>query len=295
MWAIQHRWGDRVGDVRPIGGDWRAPCARAVDAELSFAGASVRGAAHAVNEDSWLAEPPVFLVADGMGGHEAGDRASAIIADEFARLIDAGQPDARAVRDCVARCHAQVLALSSGSARAPGSTLIAAVLLEHDGIPHWLIVNVGDSRAYRWTNGRVEQLSCDHSVVQELVDAGEIESVVARLHPERNVITRAIGIDNASEPDYSLIPVVAGTSLLLCSDGLTTEVDEAAIVGCFAQAANATDVARRLLDQAVEAGHRDDATVVVIEVRGALDQEGDQSGAGHQLTDVDTLPHGAPR
>lgn len=230
----------------------------------TFGGSTHAGRVRAVNEDGWLASPPVFLVADGMGGHRAGDVASAVVVRRFDDLVRRGAVSVADVERCIADCDEEIEALGDGSGPAPGSTLVAAVEVEADGHAFWLVANVGDSRAYAWSGGRLEQLSHDHSRVQELVDAGEIDGAAALTHPERHVVTRALGAIRGAQVDYLLIPVGAVEAILLCSDGVTTELDDSAIARLLGRDADPHSAAEAIVAAAVDAGGRDNVTAVVV-------------------------------
>ncbi|MEO7122596.1 MAG: protein phosphatase 2C domain-containing protein, partial [Lacisediminihabitans sp.] len=195
--------------------------------DFEFAAHSDRGAVRKLNEDSYLAAPPLFVVADGMGGHAFGDRASQAAVAAFAGLFDsaaAARPDE--VLDAVRRANEAVLALTAGpdlQGQVSGTTLVgvAFVQLEADAGQHWMAFNVGDSRVYGWDGRALKQLSVDHSVVQEMVDAGEITRAQADHHPLRNVVTRALGADEEVDADVWLLPAAGHQTFLLCSDGLT--------------------------------------------------------------------------
>ena len=189
------------------------------------------GRVRSVNEDAYLAEAPVYLVADGMGGHARGDVASRTVVETFRRHLEAGVPSSpEQVLDAIHSSNDAVRALSGegeeGTAVA-GTTLAGVALVDAgDGAGfHWMAFNVGDSRIYSWDGRTLEQLSVDHSAVQELVDAGLIRADEAERHPERNVITRAIGADEFVDPDIWLIPAAGRQVFLICSDGLSKEVD----------------------------------------------------------------------
>lgn len=259
---------------------------------LSFGAASHPGAVRRVNEDGWFAEPPVFVVADGMGGHRAGDVASAIVVDRFAAMVRSGVVTAATVEACLADCQDRIAALDAGDASAsPGSTAVVAAYLVEDAVGYWLVANVGDSRAYVWQHDRLEQISRDHSVVQELVDAGQLDPLDALTHPERHVITRALGAVQDSPADYSWVPAVAGSRVLLCSDGVTTELDDATLARLLSGDQSDSDIAATIVAAAVDAGGRDNATAVVVTVGGppvdATDTAGRTPGREPQ---TDTLP-----
>lgn len=259
---------------------------------LSFGAASHPGAVRQVNEDGWFAEPPVFLVADGMGGHRAGDVASAIVVDTFQSMARRGNVDAPAVEACLEQCQKLISALANDEApSAPGSTVVVAVHLREGDADYWLLANVGDSRAYVWQPDEFEQVSRDHSVVQELIDSGDLDPRDASTHPERHVITRALGAVQDSPADYSLVPASAGSKLLLCSDGVSTELDDATLARLLATQRSDEETAAMIVAAAVDAGGRDNATAVVVSVPGADLVDVSTLGRGlSSAPETDTLP-----
>ena len=132
--------------------------------------------------------------------------------------------------------------------------------------PYFAVFNVGDSRVYRWFEGEFEQVTVDHSVVQELVDAGAITRRQADHHPDSNVITRAVGFNEPPMPDYWMLPIEAGLRMLACSDGLTKELEADRIQALVSAASPPDATAQALVQEALEAGGRDNVTVVVIDV-----------------------------
>lgn len=247
--------------------------------EFEFAAHSDRGAVRKLNEDSYLVAPPLFVVADGMGGHSFGDRASQAAIGAFAGVFDpasAASPDV--VLDTIRLANEAVLALTAGpelEGTVSGTTLVGVAFVEL-GIgagQHWMVFNVGDSRVYGWDGRSLSQVSVDHSAVQEMVDAGEITRVEAGQHPLRNVVTRALGADSEVDADVWLVPAVGRQTFLLCSDGLTKELsdDEIARIIVFHNAASTEDdelaptLAERLVNAAIAAGGSDNVTVVVVE------------------------------
>ena len=253
--------------------------------------ASDPGRDRLINEDAWLATTPVFLVADGMGGHRAGNVASSIVVEKFDALARSGRVDADAVGACLSKCEAAIIDRIEGSVdAAPGTTLVAAIAVSLTGEAYWLIVNIGDSRAYQWADGSLQQLTKDHSVVQELIDAGEITEQQAHLHPERHVITRALGALEDSPADYSLIPMVAGSRILLCSDGVTSELGDEELAHVLSLGEPASEAARNVVARAVAAGGHDNVTAVVISVLGDADQPEETEGRAHlQTQEEDTI------
>ncbi|WP_435743439.1 PP2C family protein-serine/threonine phosphatase [Nocardioides sp. SYSU DS0663] len=245
--------------------------------ELHHGTATDVGLVREVNEDSFLAAPPVFVVADGMGGHQGGDVASAIVVEEFARLADDGYDPhrgAEAIAATLARCGQRIAeygaAQRARGATGPqaGTTAVVALLVEDAGEPKWLLANLGDSRVYRFAGGRLEQVSVDHSLVQELVDAGAITAEDAAVHPERHVITRALSGSEPAEADYFLLPLPSAERLVLCSDGISGMISDEEMAAVLGRADDPRDAADQLVAAALAAGGRDNATVVVVDVVG---------------------------
>jgi serine/threonine protein phosphatase PrpC len=222
------------------------------------------GRKRAVNEDSLLATSPVFIVADGMGGHEAGDRASAAVVQEFVQLT--GREVVLAdVTAAVDRAHSMVQEIADGTLRGAGSTLTGVVLVRHDGVLQWLVVNVGDSRVYRMRGQDLAQLTIDHSLAQQLVSQGKLRADEVATFAKRNVITRAVGAPD-SPADYWLVPVVSGDRLLVCSDGLTGELVDEAILAGLTLGGGTDQTVDLLLARALESGGRDNISLIVVDV-----------------------------
>jgi serine/threonine protein phosphatase PrpC len=234
------------------------------------------GLVREVNEDAFLAAPPVFVVADGMGGHDGGDVASRIVVEEFQRLADTGYDPAHGADQAaatLAECQRRISEygaqrVASGQARAHAGTTVVAALLVDDGGPQWLLVNLGDSRVYRLAGERLEQVSVDHSLVQEMVDAGTLTPEDAAHHPERHVITRALGGPEPAQADYFLLPLASAERLLLCSDGISGMIGDDEIAEVLIGADDPRDAADQLVERALAAGGRDNATAVVVDVVG---------------------------
>jgi len=245
--------------------------------DLHHGASSDIGLVRKVNEDSFLVAPPVFVVADGMGGHSGGDVASQMVVEEFQRLAEHYDParGAEQVADTFARAQSRIVdygnahrTLSPGWHA--GTTAVVAVLVDDNGVTKWLLANLGDSRIYRITEGRLEQISVDHSVVQELVDSGEITVAEAAVHPERHVITRALGSPEGIDPDFFLLPLASVERLLLCSDGVTGMIEDEEIETILESVPDPRDAADALVAAAVAAGGRDNATAVVVDVVGLV-------------------------
>jgi protein phosphatase len=233
---------------------------------LSWAALSDTGYRRSVNEDSLLARSPIFAVADGMGGHTAGDFASTAVVTRLAEKVrvdfvtEAALTEA--LRDAVGDMGRGVGQTDLGT----GTTVTGIALTLADGSPYWLVFNIGDSRVYSFRDGTLEQLTVDHSIVQELLDAGAITPEEAEVHPHSNVITRAVGFNEDPVPDYFLFPIVAGSRLLVCSDGLTKELTEHGIRYYLGEGSSPLDAAQQLMDAALGNGGRDNVTVVVVDV-----------------------------
>jgi protein phosphatase len=249
--------------------------------ELHHGAATDVGLVREVNEDAYLAAPPVFVVADGMGGHEGGDVASRIVVEEFGALADAGydphrgaEAIAATLRSCQDRIEEYGAAQRAGGARRfhAGTTVVVALLVEDAAEPKWLLANLGDSRIYRFAGGRLEQVSVDHSVVQELVDAGAISRDDAAVHPERHVITRALGNLEGLGADYFLLPLPSVDRLLLCTDGITGMVGDAELAAILAGVDDPRDAADQMVAAALAAGGKDNATAVVVDVVGLANE-----------------------
>jgi PPM family protein phosphatase len=236
------------------------------DIRLSVAALTDVGLHRSANEDSYLADSPVFLVADGMGGYEAGDRASAAVVAAFRRSVHGPLfPTLEDVREALIEADAGVAEVSEQTARGSGSTVSGLVLVEHEGTPHWLVFNIGDSRVYRHVGSYLEQLTVDHSLGQELIDRGELRPEELTSFPDRNVITRAIGAAD-STADSWLLPVANGERILICSDGLSSEVEDEAIRAILTMSGRPEAAAEALVRRAKANGGRDNITVVVLDV-----------------------------
>jgi serine/threonine protein phosphatase PrpC len=227
-----------------------------------------RGLRRETNEDSFIAADPVFAVADGMGGHEAGEVASGICVRTLAGILqlDGGG------RDVTAGVVQQYLfAADTGIREATGSragtTLSGVVAVEQLGVPYWLVLNIGDSRTYRLSHGQLAQLSVDHSEVQELLDAGQISRAQAAVHPRRHVVTRALGTGDEAEADYWLLPIQDGDRILVCSDGLTGELDDDQIARILTSEAGPQAAVDELIEAALRSGGRDNVTAIVVDAQ----------------------------
>jgi protein phosphatase len=229
------------------------------------------------NEDCAFARAPVFVVADGMGGAQAGEVASRLAVETFAQgLPDAGTAEERlSQRAQEANRRIYELATAHHERAGMGTTLTAAFLTDSE----LAIAHVGDSRAYLFRDGSLERLTQDHSLVDELVRRGKLTEEQAAEHPQRSIITRALGPEPTVEIDTWTYPVRAGDVLLLCSDGLTSMVPEERLEQILASAPDLKAAAQALIDEANAAGGRDNITVVlsrIEDVAAATDGDTDQ-------------------
>jgi protein phosphatase len=214
------------------------------------------------NEDSLLADNNVFMVADGMGGHNAGEVASLMAVEqlrEAAGSIIAETDLVQALEQANEVIYAE--SMTNHLHHGMGTTLAAMVVLENNTL---VVAHVGDSRVYMWNEGALSRLSKDHSYVQELVDEGIVSIEEARTHPRRNIVTRALGIDADVEVEANTFPVTVGAWYVLCSDGLVDEISDADIAKVLERCTSPHEAAQALVDAANAAGGRDNITVIVV-------------------------------
>jgi len=248
---------------------------------LAWAGVTDVGRKRKANEDSLIAASPIFAVADGMGGHLAGDRASDAVVTRLAELMPADYVQTAQIERALDRATQDIEIVSDGSELGVGTTVTGAVLTLVGGDPYFAVFNIGDSRVYAFEGNELAQVTVDHSLVQELVDAGIITPAQAINHPEGNVITRAVGFQARPMPDYWMVPARTGLRLVICSDGLTGEVVDARIRLHLAAGLSVAETASALVDAARASGDRDNVTVIVLEVVEGVEDEA-YTNAGHR-------------
>jgi serine/threonine protein phosphatase PrpC len=219
------------------------------------------------NEDSYLAEENLYVVADGMGGHNAGEVASALAVTTLKAGARSGINSVERFRELVQQANTAIYtaSLDDSTQSGMGTTLTALSIVAGEE-PRVLVANVGDARTYMWRNGALTRLSVDHSYVQELVNEGIITPEEARVHPRRNIVTRALGIDRSVVVDVFSHLVRTGDRIVLCSDGLVDEVSDADIAVVLGQHSDPQDTAEALVMVANTAGGRDNTTVIVVDV-----------------------------
>lgn len=219
---------------------------------MGAAAATHTGRVRDGNEDAWAMSGSAWVVADGMGGHSGGEVAARAAADAALAADPA---------HAVEVAHRAVLDATTPQLADMGTTLVHAVLVDGDLQVHW----AGDSRAYLLDAGGLHPLTRDHNQAEELRALGHLTDEQARVHPGQYRLTRALGLGRPVSPEAGAVTVAAHGRLLLCSDGLTSELDDDAVARLLA-AGEPDEAARRLVDSAVDAGGRDNVTVVVVDL-----------------------------
>ena len=256
--------------------------------EFRWGAATDVGRVRTNNEDSLITSDHLFAVADGMGGHQGGEVASDLALHTLEAMFT--EPTTEGLLEAARGANDAVLerASTDSDLHGMGTTLVAIAPMDgHDGVV-W--VNVGDSRLYLLRDGDLTQISEDHSLVQEAVRAGDLSPEEAQTHPQRNIVTRALGIDPNVTIDGDTIDSVPGDRYLLCSDGLYDYVDDARIAATLRRIEDPSETSRELVRLANEAGGRDNITVIIVDV------EGDDSAAldASQRIDEQTAEGHAP-
>lgn len=231
--------------------------------QLMWGARSDVGCVRPHNEDSYLVQSPLFCVCDGMGGHAAGEVASSIAVETIAKTAPQSA-DAARLAAAVEAANAAVIEAALNGLGKPGMGCTATcAYIENDTLA---IAHVGDSRAYLLHEGTLIRVTRDHSYVEELVDAGEITADEARVHPNRSVITRALGSDPAMYADHFTLHIEEGDRLILCSDGLSSMIPDSDIENIATQSSSAQICVDNLVDAALAAGGHDNVTVVVVDL-----------------------------
>ena len=226
------------------------------------------GRQRSANEDSFFVRTPIFVVADGMGGAQAGEVASKAAADAFDRDLPSGAPE-RFLRETIEAANREIheLAREDPSRAGMGTTITAVVVdAEREEV---VIGHVGDSRAYRLRAGKLERLTRDHSLVEEMRRKGQLTDAQAEDHPQRSIITRALGPEPEVEVDVQTVPAKPGDVFLICSDGLTTMLPEEEISRLLGGATTMDAAVRGLIDEANSSGGRDNITAIAFRLEDA--------------------------
>jgi PPM family protein phosphatase len=254
----------------------------------AFATATHTGRVRRKNEDAYYAEPPLFAVADGMGGALAGELASRISVQTLGELVSEGSDEER-LAETIRLANRRVAERATSDPRASGmgSTVTAALVGTHAVT----FAHVGDSRAYLWRGGVLTRLSDDHSLVAEWVRAGALAPEEAAQHPQRSVITRALGADWQVDVDVWTTPARAGDVILLCTDGLSGFVDEAAVARTLSEHDDLDAAVRALVDAANATGGEDNITAVALRLEN--DDAQGESAPGEETGDLVPVEAGA--
>ena len=232
---------------------------------IRWGGASDRGLRRPENQDAMYADIGLFVVADGMGGHLGGSVASSLAV----KTVAANSPSTPAELLAAVR-HANQVVHHRSTAHADltgmGTTLCAIAVVQQDDNRVWCLVNVGDSRVYRYQAGELTQLTIDHNFVAEMIRAGDLTVEQAADHPRRNTLTRAIGVEPEVAVDDWILELTGNDRFLLCTDGVTNELDSSDISELLNIDEHPSDVARALVRQANDRGGRDNSTALVVDV-----------------------------
>ncbi len=245
------------------------PSANRVHSGTMFGSRTDIGCVREHNEDSLVVAPPLYAVADGMGGHAAGEVASEVAVRSLAENAPS-TVDSEGLGNAVMTANYAVINAAQEKGRNGMGTTMTAALLERDKLA---IAQVGDSRAYLLHQGTLQQITRDHSLMADMIEAGEITPEEARVHPQRSVITRALGSDPDMQPDLYEINVSAGDRLLLCSDGLTTMLEDNEIEKILIRTRDPQRCASILVNEAIAAGGHDNVTVIVVDVEGDRERQ----------------------
>ncbi|WP_435744125.1 PP2C family protein-serine/threonine phosphatase [Microbacterium sp. PMB16] len=240
---------------------------------LSWAGVTDQGRRRETNQDAFLADYPLFIVADGMGGHAGGEIASRSTVSRLQAVVEAGTVSRPTIENALELAIGDIADHPETTDEGTGTTLTGVYLDEDGDEPQWVSLNIGDSRVYLLRDDRLIQVTTDHSVVQELIAAGKLSPEEAEGHPYSNVITRAVGASELTAPDYVTIDVRPGDRFVICSDGLTKELTDYGIQHFLRENAEPGPAVDAMLAAALENGGRDNVTLVIVQVSA----EGDES------------------
>jgi len=234
------------------------------------------GRQRSANEDSYFTRGPLFVVADGMGGAQAGEVASKAAAESFDGALPDGPPE-RALAQTIEAANRTIheLARKDPGLAGMGTTTTAAIVDPAAG--EVAIGHVGDSRAYRFRAGKLERLTRDHSLVEEMRRKGQLTEAQAEDHPQRSIITRALGPEPEVEVDVQTVPALPGDVFLICSDGLTTMLDDDHVARLLTRASSMDAAVRALVDEANRAGGRDNITVIAFRLADAAAPAGESA------------------
>ena len=233
---------------------------------LTWAGVTDTGRRRDNNQDAFLAQYPLFVVADGMGGHAGGEIASQSTIARLQDVVDSGAVGTAAIENALSQAVSDIAAHPETTDEGTGTTLTGVFFDVSDDEPRWVSLNIGDSRVYLLRDERLVQVTTDHSVVQELISSGRLSAEEAESHPYSNVITRAVGASELTPPDYLGIEVQDGDRFVICSDGLTKELTDYGIQHFLREESDPAVAADAMLAAALENGGRDNVTLIIVQV-----------------------------
>ncbi|MAP62205.1 PP2C family protein-serine/threonine phosphatase [Microbacterium aquimaris] len=233
---------------------------------LAWAATTDTGRRREINQDAVLASYPLFVVADGMGGHIGGEIASSSAVDRLSATVDGGEITPRSIEKALAKAVRDIASHPKATDEGTGTTVTGVYLDATGDEPHWVTLNIGDSRVYLLREGNLAQITTDHSVVQELISSGRLSPEEAENHPYGNVITRAVGPSDGVTPDYVRLDLVDGDRFVVCSDGLTKELTDYGIQHFLDANPDPAAAVEAMMDAALENGGRDNITIIVLNV-----------------------------
>lgn len=238
---------------------------------LSWSGITDQGRRRETNQDAFLADFPLFIVADGMGGHAGGEIASRSTVVRLQDMVASGEVTRAAIENALELAVADIADHPETTDEGTGTTLTGVYFEKGGDEPHWTALNIGDSRVYLLRDDRLVQITTDHSVVQELITAGKLSPEEAEGHPYSNVITRAVGASELTAPDYVSIDVRSGDRFVICSDGLTKELTDYGIQHFLREHRDPGEAVDAMLAAALENGGRDNVTLIIVQVADVAD------------------------
>nr|WP_315269707.1 protein phosphatase 2C domain-containing protein [Microbacterium lemovicicum] len=249
--------------------------------EVSWAAVTHTGLRRDNNQDAVLADFPLFVVADGMGGHIGGEIASTSTVDRLRPIAESGDVSTKAIEKALSKAVKDIASHVDTTDDGTGTTVTGVFLDAAGGSVHWVTLNIGDSRVYLLRDETIVQITTDHSVVQELMAAGRLSPEEAENHPYGNVITRAVGPSESVTPDYVRLDVVDGDRFVVCSDGLTKELTDYGIQHFLAEHEDPAAAVDAMLEAALENGGRDNISIVVLNAARRSSDSADADTATH--------------
>ncbi|MCR2801582.1 protein phosphatase 2C domain-containing protein [Microbacterium sp. zg-Y818] len=258
---------------------------------LSWAAATDVGRRREVNQDAVLALYPLFIVADGMGGHIGGEIASASTIERLKAVAGKDDVTPKSIEKALARAVDDIGRHVDTTDDGTGTTVTGVYLDAAGDEPTWVTLNIGDSRVYLMRDDSLMQITTDHSVVQELIASGRLSPEEAENHPYGNVITRAVGPTESVTPDYVRLDVIDGDRFVICSDGLTKELTDYGILHFLLEHADPAEAVDAMLRAALENGGRDNVSIIVLNahlsgVAGIDDDTAERPQVSQQTTPV---------